>query len=138
WVFGDGRVHCSARLVATKRNARCVDRNSVRSQRAKFRFRNYVTVRRKKTDPRLSPSIRLPHALPLPQNSVPEISPRLRPPLLLHGPATDDRFGSISSFWSSADYFRFRPESRNPYQTSACLRMGTVPLRRQSAKVERC
>ena len=30
-----------------------------------------------------------------------------------------------------------RPESRHPYETSACLRMGAVPLRRQGAKVER-
>jgi hypothetical protein len=48
---GDGRVHSSARPVAAKRNARCVDRNSVRRQRAEFRFWNYISVRRKNADP---------------------------------------------------------------------------------------
>ena len=69
WGIGDGRVHRFARLVATKRNARCVYRNFIRSQRAEFCFWNYISVRHKKTDPRFSPPIRLPHSH-LPQREV--------------------------------------------------------------------
>ena len=43
-------------------------------------------------------------------------------------------FGSIATVWQCPSDFRFRLESRNPYQTSACLRMSAVPLRRQGEK----
>ena len=52
-----------------------MDRNSIRSQRAEFRFWNYVGVRREETDPCLTPSIRLPHRIcPVDPRTVSDIS----------------------------------------------------------------
>ena len=52
------RVHRSARSVATKRDARGVDRNSVRSEGVKFHFWNYISMRCEKANPCLAPCIR--------------------------------------------------------------------------------